>query len=559
MISTAFTRTGRAFASLCALAILSTFPRGALAQDTPLAAASPAAETIPAETAPARALAPARIETGALPAPDLWGAAIDDVGQSGDRAPWRGADAVLAGAVLSDPSPLPSRALDEALTATLSRGASAPDGAGRDDALAAARYRWLLARGRLAGVAAALARTSRVDESEALSRVRADTLLLIGDENGACETGRALKSGREGEYWLRLRAFCELAAAMPAAAQATLDLWRQRGGRDAGFDRLAGALAIGADPGKAALGDAMQRALSSRAGLDPSPAIDGSTPGPVLASLAQDGRLAWTVRVQAAYFGMRKGSVEPERARAIYEGWASAPAGSPSPTGPSGEPAGLSEARLWAGLAGAGGAPARADLKALLGAAKRPFELQALAALAQPALKALAAANPQTEGPDAELALAAALAGEAGAARALTGAQGGDLLALTAAAAFDRQADINDLIARARGLDAKAAARALAAVGVLAALRPTVPEARAALALSELGAPRSAWFRLAGLSAAAADRRAGELLLLSALIARQKGFAAADAGLVVQALAQGGEATAARALGVEAIAALSRP
>ena len=106
----------------------------------------------------------------------------------------------------------------------LETGANAPEGAGSDQALAAMRIRALVALGDLGAAEAVLARTPAIETSEPLSRAKAEVALLAGRDGEACETGRALQEGRDGQFWLKLRAYCSLADKQPAAAQVTMDL-----------------------------------------------------------------------------------------------------------------------------------------------------------------------------------------------------------------------------------------------------------------------------------------------------------------------------------------------
>ena len=98
----------------------------------------------------------------------------------------------------------------------LGAAAAAPDGAGADDELAAARARALLALGDAAEAGMILDRTAGVTNSAALSETAAEAALIGDQDDKACAIGDALAVDRGGAYWLKLRAFCQARAGKPA-------------------------------------------------------------------------------------------------------------------------------------------------------------------------------------------------------------------------------------------------------------------------------------------------------------------------------------------------------
>lgn len=243
--------------------------------------------------------AAAQVEVSAapLPAPDLWSTPGRDTGLPADL--WSGASADLARAVLPTLGEKPiSPALRRLAIRVLATGAAAPEGGADDAPLAAERALALTRLGAPDAALAVLSRTPRVETSEPLSRARAEAGLYLGRDREACETERALQTGRGGGFWLKLRTFCQLQAGEAAAAQVTFDLWRQTGERAPAFTAgMAGALSGGA--WKPVLGDAITTALSRRTGTPLATAVATATPAATVV-LARDTDAAENLRAAAA-------------------------------------------------------------------------------------------------------------------------------------------------------------------------------------------------------------------------------------------------------------------
>ena len=124
------------------------------------------------------------------------------------------------------------------------RSSGEPPRGGRDDfVLAAKRADRALSAGRAQLVYELMARTPRVNESDALSRVYAETALAMGRTQEACRAADALLEGRDAAYWLRLRASClALDGAIPAA-ELTAELARAQAQTPA-FDQVFDALTL---------------------------------------------------------------------------------------------------------------------------------------------------------------------------------------------------------------------------------------------------------------------------------------------------------------------------
>lgn len=229
-------------------------------------------------TAPAKAQV--EVSAAPLPAPDLWSTPGRDTELPADL--WRGAHADLARAVLPKLGSEPTEpALRRLAIRVLATGAAAPEGGADDADLAAERALALTRLGAPDAALAVLSRTPRVETSEPLSRARAEAALYLADPQ-ACETERALQTGRGGAFWLKLRAFCQLQAGDAAAAQVTFDLWRQTGDRAPAY--TAGMTqALGGARWSPVLADAITTALSRHRFVDLSSAIETAAPAAVAA------------------------------------------------------------------------------------------------------------------------------------------------------------------------------------------------------------------------------------------------------------------------------------
>ena len=157
-----------------------------------------------------------QVQVQPLAPPDLF-----SVGSGAPDLPtdlWRGSSAALARAVIPQIGQKPLSPAAVALARRLlSAGGNAPEGAGDDVELAAARAGALLRLGD-AGAAQTIAeRTPNLAQKPALSQVAAEAALIRGQEDKACAFGDALTAGRDGIFWLRLRAFCQARAGNAAA------------------------------------------------------------------------------------------------------------------------------------------------------------------------------------------------------------------------------------------------------------------------------------------------------------------------------------------------------
>jgi hypothetical protein len=208
-----------------------------------------------------------------------------DLFSAGDRGPkslgedlWKDSSADIARAVIPNIGAKPlSPAARRLAIRLLSTGASAPQGAGSDPALAAARAKALLALGEPLAANASVDRAPNMGASEPLSQVAAEAALLVGEDDRACTIADGLQTGRDGIYWLKLRAFCEAIAGKPSAhLSLTLALDKTK---DPVYARLMTALITGTEPGAPSDRNGLELALSRRLKLDlPTPPHVDPTP-----------------------------------------------------------------------------------------------------------------------------------------------------------------------------------------------------------------------------------------------------------------------------------------
>jgi hypothetical protein len=464
--------------------------------------------------APPSAPPPAPVQAQDLHTLDLFSAGRD-TGLGADL--WRNSSVDIARAVIPTLADKPLSPAAAALARrVLATAATAPDGAGTDADLAAARVRALLALGDAPTVDAILDRTPNLSASAALSQIAAEAALITDQPDKACRIGDGLAAGRGALYWLRLRPYCQTRQGARRDAQLSLTLAEQEGA-DADYARLMTVvLAQGGNPGPASLSDGLDYALSHELQLDLSAALATAPPA-----------IAEHVRASAP-------PLPPAAAPAV--------------------------------------APSEADILAALHAAKSPWDYAAAAKSQAVAIAALVQAKAPLTAP-VQLAGAALAAGDLTDAQAIRaglvqdaipGAGKTDLAILDAALAvaadkpdpqtLDRLAELSG------GPDASAKTRALSALAIFAPLAgPSDPPARAVLAAADLG-PVGIPAGLGGALDLAADAKArGDVALMILGLAQSAGPggpAPGDRARIERLLARVGFAPDARAFAVEGLIAL---
>jgi hypothetical protein len=240
------------------------------------------------------------VQAAPLQAPDLFSAGPgQSTGLPADL--WKGASLDLARIVIPMVAVKPiSPAAAAFATRMMSTSGSAPDGAGSDPDLAAARINVVLSLGDAAGARAMLEHTPGVRQNAALSQVAAETDLVLGREDEACTLVDTLAAGRDAPYFRRLRAYCLVKAGDKAGAQLAYDLTEEQA-KDDIYKRLMSAAVSGAPATgqQASLRNGLEYALSKRLGLDLVPALDRAWP-PVATAVARDASAPAAVQAAAA-------------------------------------------------------------------------------------------------------------------------------------------------------------------------------------------------------------------------------------------------------------------
>jgi len=455
---------------------------------------------------------PVPVEGQALNPLDLFSAGRD-TGLGPDL--WRGASAALARTVIPTLGDHPlSPAAAGLARRVLAAAATAPEGAGDDADLAAARARALLALGDAPTAELILDHTAGLANSAALSETAAEAALIDDEDDKACAIGEALGVGRDGAYWLRLRAFCQARADKPAA-QLTLTL-ADDADHDPAFARMIGVIiAGGGDPGPASLRDGVDYATSRQLKLDLGPATPDAPP-------------AIALRLAAGATGLGPGP----------------PAAAP---------------------------PAEADILADLRKAKSVQAYGAAARLALPSIVQMVQAKTPLTNP-IQLATAALAAGDVQTAQAIrlgladtagAGADPADLAILDAALAVAAgKADppsLDRLIERGARTDA-AAGRAQGAAALVFALGwPADGQARAEFAGFNLGHARASPATLLLLDDAADQGVRGDVALVALSVAEaagEPGPEPADRAALIRALDRVGLKADAQGFALEGLVGL---
>jgi len=525
--------------------------------------------------------AAAQIEVKPLATIDAFSSGAGGPGLGADL--WQGAATPLVRQVLPTLGDRPMTPAAAMLARRLlSTGATAPEGAGSDEDLAGQRLLALIGLGDVRGADAIAHAAPSFSDSAPLAQAAAEADLIQRHEDRACAIAQALTVGRDGTYWLKLRAFCQAMASDLDAAQTTFSLANEAS-HDQTFRRLMGAKLIGAgSPGAPSLRDGLDLALTRSLGLDPGPALDGASPA-VAAEIARDASLPPDTRLAAAARALRGALTLDD----LFEGGAPPLAAStpPPPGGP--DPAAVDTsvpaATVIKALAARPGVVAEAGLlslalrqtdptltgqavEALLGRAKSVADFTALSRLARPALRALVEGGRTPTAP-LLFARAAVAAGDLETAKAIRaritvespGVTAADLAILDAAiAALGPGGDPQtlDRLAERGAHDGPKAPTQAAAVLFLALGDPLGPDARAEVAGFDVARGTASPARLALLEAARSKGEAAILALSLAADAGPAGPAVADRARIVAALRRAGLAADARALAVEGLLAV---
>ena len=509
--------------------------------------------------------AAAQVQVAPLAAPDLFSVRGGPSDLPADL--WQGSSGALAKLVIPELTTHPVSPAAAALARhVLEVGASGPEGVGNDPDLAGARAESLLQLGDVAAARSIADGAPDLPQLTAMSRVAAQAALIAGQDDRACAVGEGLVLGRDGAFWLRLRAFCQARAGQAAPAQLTLELAEQQEHLPE-YERLMGALLGAGGAGvQPALDDALDFAISRRLGLDWAPAL-AAAPASIAVAVARDGAQPPPVRVAAAARAARLGIAVPE----AYAALSPVPAALPPPDAPGP----MGEAALVAVSISTNDLTLKESaIIALLKRSRDGAEFQALARLVAPAIGQLMAAKPVLRQPFM-FAMAAAAVGDAASARAARAevGQGSAGPAPVDVAVLDALIDVAAIPADpaalqtlgplASGADAPVRPRAAGALALLGAFVPLGPQSRFAVADADLGPAQIPPGRRLAMEQAAEQGRIGDTALYvlgSCVEAGPRGPSAAERALMVRALHQAHLDADARAFAIEGLVALqARP
>ena len=518
--------------------------------------AGPALAQDGAAAAPAPVAPSSAVQAQPLAAPDLFSIGAGTTGLPPEL--WAGVSPGLFRAAIAAVDGKPLSPAGAALARRiLATGANAPAGIGEDAELAGARAHALMRLGDAAGAASITDRTPNLAQRPALSQAAAEAALALAQEDKACAIGDGLTTGRDGIFWLRLRAFCQARAGQAAAAQLTFDLATQQA-RSPGYEKLMTALLAGRKAEPPLLDDGLDTALSRRVSGDWTKGL-ATAAAPIAVAVARDPSAPPAARIEAAARAARIGLPVTEAYAAVAPLPADAAAAAAMP-GAAGEAALIALAQTASDWT-----LREAAVNALLRRAKSTEEFLAFARLMGPPIAQLTGAQAVLREPML-VATAAASVGDAASARVARGQLGQgaaapspiDLAMLDAMIAAIGKPDgpaVDSLAAASRG---EGAARARAAIAILAGLgAPLGPQGRFELSQADLGPGRLPTGRVLAMDLAArAAGGPGETalyVLLADAESAPDGPSPGDRALFERALEQAGLPDHARAYAVQGL------
>lgn len=232
---------------------------------------------------------------------------------------WRGANVGRLNYLLSvTPARLPGPALGDALRRVLLSPGDAPEGAG--PALGG-RKLLALARAGFTEEARTIASLSSAPRNEPyVAEALATADLLSGEVNRACARNAALSSGRDAEFWVKLRILCYVAAGERDAADLTLGLLRESGTLGQTDQALLSALVTGLAPKTPPAPEtALHLAAMRQLGLPIAPNLLENAHAGVLKALARDASADVAARLTAANMAAAMGLFSRAELAGVYD------------------------------------------------------------------------------------------------------------------------------------------------------------------------------------------------------------------------------------------------
>ncbi|HRX38530.1 MAG TPA: hypothetical protein P5072_03765 [Parvularculaceae bacterium] len=239
---------------------------------------------------------------------------------------WRGANVGRLNALLAlTPGRLAGPALGEALRRVLLSPGESPEGA--TPSLGGRRLLALVRAG-FSDEARTIASLSSAPKNDLfVAQALASADILQGDLNSACQRNAGLTTGRDADFWVKLRVICYVAAGERDAADLTLNLLREKGSLSDTDDALLGALTVGASPKSLpAPENALHLAAFRQLALPLAPGLLTRANGGVLKAIARDPAADPASRIAAANAAAAMGVVSRGDLAAFYESFSVDPA-----------------------------------------------------------------------------------------------------------------------------------------------------------------------------------------------------------------------------------------
>ena len=232
---------------------------------------------------------------------------------------WRGANVGRLNALLAlVPARLAGPTTGEVLRRVLLSPGEAPEGATPS---LGGRKLLALARAGFTQEAQTIASLSNAPKNDPLvGQALAVADLLTGAMNDACSRNASLASGRDADFWMKLRVLCYAAAGERDAADLTLTLLREKGALSETDEILLTALAAGVSPQTpVAPKNALHLAALRQLALPLAPDLIGEADAGVLKAVARDASFDAATRIVAADGAAAMGVVRRGELVAFYE------------------------------------------------------------------------------------------------------------------------------------------------------------------------------------------------------------------------------------------------
>ncbi len=260
-----------------------------------------------------------QVQSGGLAEPDLWtvGFQVSEA-DSLPRQSWAAAD---TDDLLSLTRTARTRRLSPVEQTLMRRlvlsAASAPE-SDKSDVLLAERARMMFQIGEASAAAQLLPSLKIAPAGLNTDEVAVDLQLAIGQTEAACLSGAG--EGREGDYWVKLRAVCFALEERFEEAELAMELAASQGITDGWLSNAIFAASAGLKNKPAARFDnGLSLAISAKAGLAPSISTIANSRLDLAAAIARQDTFSPAMRVQAAGVAAEAGLLAASEHRALYQ------------------------------------------------------------------------------------------------------------------------------------------------------------------------------------------------------------------------------------------------